>query len=270
MIQELYDGRVKVKFTEGNHAYTVLEPSDRYGPKGGVTTAINYLHKDGLTQWAANKAVDVFKEAYSQLPTMGEEEFDELCKQAKNLHTQSKYESADIGKQVHEWIENHIKGHDGEISELMQPSIDAFLSWEEAHDPEYIDSERLVYSWEYDYCGQVDLVAKINGKRLTLDFKTGKPDWEYNSYKKRFTGNKRARSTHLIQSGGYDQAILEEDGIESDAYGAVYLPLDGSCHYFINDQTAFWRQAFLSVLDTARFIKKANYVINPYERETNG
>lgn len=265
MIRELYDGQVKIKFTEGNHQYRVIEPEDRKGRKDGVTTAINQLHKDGLTQWAANKAVEVFKQNSKELPDMSKEDFEKLCKEAKNSHTNIKDDAADTGKAVHEWIENYVKGEKSECDDLMQPSIDAFLEWEEEYNPQYLASERMVYSWEYDYCGQTDLILQIDGRVGNVDIKTGKPDWEYDPRNKKFTGRSRARSTHMIQNGGYDYAIREEDGHGADFYGVLYLPLDGKRYFFTNDHTDFWQEAFISVLQTSRLVRKANNLINPYQ-----
>lgn len=249
----LYGGEVTVEFCEGNHRYKV---NGEY--KYGVTTALSVLSKDQLVQWSANRAVEAFRLAYSAESPWTPDTFEEVCKQARYAHRTLKDDAADVGKRVHEWISNHIKGTPATVYDsAMFPSINAFLEWEYEAKPEYLHSERVVYSRKHDYCGTVDLVMNLNGQRVVADLKTGKPEQEY---KKTYTGRQRARCEHFMQNGAYDQAMGEEEGLYADSVAVIYLPLDGSIHVYQHDDTQFWREGFIKVLDTFRFLKSAGQV----------
>lgn len=263
---ELYGGEVTLTFSEGNHRYKVLAPSERAGYKDGVTTPLRILAKPELLQWAANKACDTFYEAYSTDPTKtySKAEFAELAKKARYAHITYKDAKAEIGKRVHDWISQHIAGSDMPYDKLMKPAIESFLAWEEKVKPEWLFSERALYSKEHDYCGTVDGVAMINGLRTVVDFKTGSPDQEYSSKTKRYTGRKRARIDHFIQEGGYTNPLVEEDNWKPEQLMVVYLPADGSLRVFNSQFVEFWRELFTSVLHLDRALRKASK-LNPYE-----
>jgi ATP-dependent exoDNAse (exonuclease V) beta subunit len=50
----------------------------------------------------------------------------------------------------------------------------AFLKWKTDNDVEFLEVERLVYSKQYEYVGRFDLIAKVNGKKMLIDYKTSK------------------------------------------------------------------------------------------------
>ncbi len=227
----LYGGLYTLTFSEGSHRYKV---NGEY--KNGVTTMLGLLGKEGLIQWAANCAVEALQN--------GDEP-----QEAKYAWMKKRDKAGDVGTRVHAWIEEHIKGNNSEVSEDMRPSVEAFLQWESTHQPEYAESERMVYSAEFDYCGTVDCVAVIDGKRVVLDFKTGEPDKEYKAYEKRYTGKLRARTEHFMQDSLYDQAILEEDGVSAEVYGVVYVTKEGKTHYFTTDKVEQVRNTALSLVN---------------------
>lgn len=249
----LYGGEIIVEFNEGNHRYRIGKDY-----KLGVTTALSVLSKDQLVQWAANRSVEAFRLAYSIEAKWTPEEFETICQQARYAHRTLKDDAADVGKRVHAYISNYIKHEATEpMDDALYPSVSAFLEWERRAKPEYLHSERVVYSKAHDYCGTVDLVMLLDGKRVVADLKTGKPEQEY---KKTYTGRQRGRAEHFLQNGGYDQALGEEDGVWADSVAVIYLPLDGSIHVYQHDDTQFWRAGFLKVLDTFRFLKSASNV----------
>jgi len=257
---------VIVSFTENTHRYKVVEPVECAGYKTGVTTILNVLNKPALMQYAANKAVDTFYEAYALVDSLWtKEEFKELCKKSRYAHVTYKDAKALIGKDVHSWIEKHIAGVDGELTDEMKPSVAAFLSWEEENRPEYVFSEKIVYSKQHDYCGAMDCGAVINGVKTIIDFKTGGFDQEYDAYKKRYTGRGRSYNEHFIQQGGYSVPLKEETGWQADMLTTLYLPVTGGANAFSNPYVKFFEETFLAVLDIDRRLKKANK-LNEYIR----
>lgn len=256
---ELYGGEYQVSFSESSHRYKV---NGDY--KFSVTTALGVLSKENLIQWAANKSVDAFRLAYTAEAAWTSEEFETVCQQARYAHRTLKDDAAEVGKRVHAWISAYIKESQEfngtpliYCDDLMRPSVEAFLEWERQTKPEYLHSERVVYSRKHDYCGTVDLVMMIDGKRVVADLKTSKPEQEY---KKTYTGRQRGRAEHFLQNGAYDQALGEEDGVWADSVAVIYLPLDGSIHVYQHDDTQFWRAGFIKVLETFRFLKDAGSV----------
>lgn len=190
---------------------------------------------------------------------------DDLAK-AKYAHIRKRDTSADSGKTAHAWIEAHIKGENPPQPDDRdaQKSIKAFLKWEDEHNPTYLASERVLYSRQYDYCGTNDTLCLIGGKRTVLDFKTGKPDSEYNATTKRYTGKVRPRLEHLLQDAAYDQCMYEEDGEYAEQYAVLYLA-GSNYHYFTSDRTEALREAFLCVLKMSRLLKDCEWN-NKYER----
>lgn len=265
-ISNLYNGEITISFSEGTHRYRVTAPSELAGYKDGVTTPLRVLNKPELLQWAANKACDTFYEAYNADPKKqwSEAEFRELLAKAKYAHATYRDAKAEIGTRVHAWIESHIRGVDTGTDELIEPAVKAFLKWEAKTKPEWIFSERVLYSKKYDYCGTVDGGAIIDGLRTVIDFKTGEPDKEYNPRTRRYTGKTRARVDHFIQEGGYTTPLVEEDRWMPEQLMMMYLPADGGLHVFNSQFVEFWQEMFTSILGLHRSLKKASQ-LNPYE-----
>lgn len=262
---ELYDGKVTVAFIEGTHRYKVLKPSEQEGYKLGVTTTLKVLNKPELLQWASNMAVDTFAEAWkSSLHLWGQMEFKELCKQAKYAHMTYRDARALIGTNIHQWIEKHIAGEDVPYADDMAKGVNSFLEWESTHKPEYIHSERVLYSQKHDYCGTMDAAALIDGKKTIIDFKTGEPDKQYDLKTKRYTGRRRARSEHFMQEGAYSIPLKEELGFEADQLMTLYLPSSGNLYVFSSPFVEFWEKSFIDTLSLYRKVQKANK-LNTYE-----
>jgi len=244
------------------HKYTVNGEE-----KPGVTSILSILNKPGLPQWAANQAIEAIK-SDSKLVYSDNGKYyhvyEKTLYMARKAFTLRRDDSANIGKNVHKWIENHVKNklegkdQDEEYSEDMKPSIESFLSWEEKYQPEYLFSERIIYSEQGDYCGTCDVGVKIDGKRIVLDFKTGKPEKEYNKKLRRYTGKKRAYSSVFIQDALYDLAIEEEEGIRADQYGALYLSTNGELLFALTDDTDAYRKAGQAIVETFKSLNVIN------------
>lgn len=259
-----HKGKHEITFTSGNHRYRV---DGKY--KKGATTILGMLSKDALAQWAANMAVKYIEDncgLIEQTPKAASyyEVREADLKAAKKYHATFRDSAADVGKAVHLWIENHLQGNDTEITEEMQPSVTSYLAWEAKYKPLLISSERIVYSQKLDLCGTTDLVCVIDEKRIVLDFKTGKPEEEYNPREHKKTGRLRAYTSVFIQDAFYDTAIQEEDGVNADAYAALYLPVTGGYSYFVTEETALYRKLARALRNTFFLFETAKF-INEFE-----
>lgn len=251
---------IEFKETRGTkrdiHKYTVLAPTKYVGIKEGCTGVTGFKDKSGpLMQWAANQAV----EAKAKGAT------DEVARYA---HRVTKERAGDIGTKVHDWIEAHLKGEDLPYDAEMKASVEGYLKWEEENDPETLWSERIVYSKEYDYAGKLDWGGVLRGRYGLIDFKTGKLDEEYNSYRKEYTGRVRAKAEHLVQNAGYDIPLTEEDGKQAEFYGVLYIPVTGKVQYFETTNTADAKRTFLATLEAKRGWKKV--ALNNEYRKAEG
>ena len=261
-----HEGKHTVEFTEGNHRYKV---DGEY--KKGVTTILGILDKPGLVQWASNKACDwirlnskVTKESDGDGGVKYSVSESDL-KEARYAHRTLKDNSAEIGKRVHKWIEEHIKGNDTPIDDEMKISVESFLGWEKGHDIEYLNSERITYSEETDICGTTDSVILLDGVRTILDFKTGHPDKEYNASKKSYSGLVRGYTTVYMQDALYDIAIGEEDKTYADKYAVLYLPTDGGAFYFETAETEHYREMAKLLVKFDKMYSVADKMMNKYE-----
>jgi len=124
-----------------------------------VTTIIGNLgwNKNALIAWAKNTAAE------------------------GNDPDKIRDEAADIGTLTHKMVEDHIKGLTTNTfmnsqSDIEKASVgyNAFLMWEEANSPTYLESEVKLVSNLYNYGGTIDLVVELNGKKGILDIKTSK------------------------------------------------------------------------------------------------
>jgi len=263
-----HGGKHTVEFTEGNHRYKV---DGEY--KKGVTTILGILDKPGLVQWASNKACDWIRLNSISVETSNGTSPDayhvteEDLKEAKYAHRTLKDNSAEIGKRVHKWIEEHISGNDTEIDDDMKISVESFLKWESEHDIEYLHSERITYSEETDICGTTDSVIILDGVRTILDFKTGHPDKEYNPSKKSYSGRVRGYTTVYMQDALYDIAIAEEDKLFADQYAVLYLPTDGGAFMFKTEEgeTEHYRKMAKLLVEFDKMYSLADKFMNKYQ-----
>ena len=265
---KLYKNKYLLDFSEDGHSYKVegkKQPS--------VTGIIKILDKPGLPQWAANKTVEYIFDKSIPFPEYQDRKAWIVTTKdlafAKRNYLNSRDDSAIIGKAVHSWIEGYIRRRlAGEMytkrryTESMAPSIEAFLKWEKQFKPEYIFSERVVYSPNGHYCGTSDCGAwlTIDGKQLyiVLDFKTGVPEKEYDTKLRKYTGRIRPYTTTYLQDALYDLAIEEEDRLRADGYGALHLPLNSPALFAFTKETTAFRELGKSIVQTYHLLNAAN------------
>jgi hypothetical protein len=93
----------------------------------------------------------------------------------KGLPWAQRDRAANLGTEIHKAIELLAQGKPWpDWPEPIQPHMDQFRRFVEAWGPEWIASEATVYSRTGAYAGTLDAIARIDGRLLLLDVKTGK------------------------------------------------------------------------------------------------
>ena len=163
----LYDGTIEIKFVDSNHSYWMrkkLEDGSWSGFRrvSGATTIIGIMDKSGaLVPWAVKifwrHLKNILLERVINIYDLDE---------GKDLHKTRKESAATSGSLVHDWIEQYTKGFNPPMPD--QPGVlngvNAFLDWVKKEKVHIIGSETLIYSKEYDYCGQADFIFYKDGE----------------------------------------------------------------------------------------------------------
>jgi hypothetical protein len=184
----LYKGSVKIKFYPDSHRYYVNGK-----PQTGVTTYLGIKDKSrALVIWATELYRDFLLDQVEN--GISVEHIYAGC----GLHEERKKEAANIGTEVHDWVEKFIKGEQPDMPESREAQIgvNAFLDWVDANKVKFLSSERVVYSKKHGFIGKMDIEAKVNGKLCLLDIKTS--NGIYNDY--------------ALQTAAYVKADEEESG----------------------------------------------------------
>ena len=194
---ELYNGTVKIDFEErdwaGNkiHRYTDMD-----GKKiESNTGATGIVDKSTPLMWWATKLMGLYLlQNYESKPI----DF-EIIETAKKKWRDAKEEAADIGTEIHEWIDGWITSKKAPAipeKKEVRNGIAAFLDWFKKSNLEFISNERIVYSKKNNVIGKLDAISyDLDDKYLSLDdFKSSKGIYE----------------EMVLQTAGYLMMIEEE------------------------------------------------------------
>lgn len=105
----------------------------------------------------------------------------------KNVSSEILNQKAKYGSKVHEAIE--VLEKTGEIIELntyQELSIQQYMKLKQKYDIEVLEQEQMI-SYDYDYCGRFDMIAKVGKDICLCDIKTtAELDLEYLSWQLSF------------------------------------------------------------------------------------
>lgn len=175
---KLYDGTIELCFDEARHRFTAngqpVFPS--------VTGATGVIDKSRpLIYWAVGLTKDyLMGNLQTLIDDVKGDKIAALIEEAAKQHSIKKQAAADVGTQVHDWVECFIKAKSKkdwpEIPKDPQVfnGITAFLKWVNEYEVEFKSSEKLIYSKKYKFAGIMDAEAVIKRKFCVVDFKTGK------------------------------------------------------------------------------------------------
>ena len=158
-----------------------------------VTTVLGTIAKPALIKWAENTAkqatIDAAADMYVDLSRITNgtpmsrpayiASLESRIGKAKASERESQ-KALEIGSQTHALIEWSLRRSLGQVAarpETTPPAEWAFMAYEDwarsvALEPIFI--EQTVWSTQHGYAGTLDLLARVNGKRMLIDFKTSK------------------------------------------------------------------------------------------------
>lgn len=214
VLTELYGGRVIHKFFPVSHQHWISVSGKPFVRKTGVTTIIGIKDKSTpLGIWQQNMTADFLFNAIKEKLVFNQD----LAIEAVIQHEIAKEEAADIGKEIHSWLELYIR------HKMKQPGfkdipdmpkfpeavtgINSYFSWEKDHKVQHILTEKPVYSIKHDYIGIEDHLAIIDGKLCDDDFKSS--NGLYNGVR--------------MQTAAYAKARMENGGKKTEGRWALRL-----------------------------------------------
>lgn len=206
-IISLYKGTVHIAFWEKMHWYRLWNPKTQ-SPLDWITsvtgaTGLIGFPSDKAMDWATRLTNDFLSELVENKIPIKQLHIDEACRQ----HLVRKEEATSIGKTVHKYAEDFVKGLKPELpkEEKALNGVTAFHEWFKSKKIKIIESEKLVYSKKHNYVGTLDAIANIDGRLSVIDFKT----------------SNYANSSMCYQVAAYQMAYEEETG--SKFTGSRYL-----------------------------------------------
>ena len=199
---KLYNGRVEVDLNPRNHRYHVS--TTKAAPDGVSTLCSGTIPAFQLIDWAGKTTVHAVRDACLRvLEKTGmfpeQSAFLSICAECETAHNRARDDAGDLGSQVHDLVEKHLKGesYEAPTDPTVIKGFGAFQSWLAQTDVEILEVERLVYSETYFYCGKTDFVGRRGDKLFIGDFKTG---------------NSAGYEKEWYQLAAYAVAIEEETG----------------------------------------------------------
>lgn len=206
---KLYDGEVTLLFDKDKHTYTVGDKVVE-----GATGVTGVIAKPALVPWAVNQAILHLNKTIKPGVAYDELQLRDIFDEAKKAHRQKSTYAADVGTLAHEAIERFIKEGDRTppFNEEAKKAFISFVKWADDNKVEFLESERKIYSKQYEYAGTMDFVCKIEGELLVGDTKTSSAIYE----------------EYWFQTAGYQQAYVEEMGADVKGRVIVRVGKDGS------------------------------------------
>jgi hypothetical protein len=210
---KLYGGRVTVDLNPRNHRYHVSDT--KAAPDGVTTLCSGTIPKFQLIPWVGKTCVGAVRDGCLKVleetgAFPGKKAFLSICAESETAHDNVRDAAGDSGSATHDLIEKHLLGLPFVVpdDEKIAAGFTAFLEWREQTDVEILETERLIYSEKYFYCGKTDIVGRRNGKLLIGDFKTG---------------NSAGYESEWYQLAGYAVALEEETGDKIEEGLIVHL-----------------------------------------------
>jgi hypothetical protein len=252
--KSLYKGKITIDFygpTEekpNRHIYKIRETEEK---PLGVTTVTGVINKPFLMGWQEK----ISKEFLLEKLEKGKITKEDIL-EATSLHRTKKEKAADSGSAVHNFAEEYILFELKQIKERPKMPKDkkvlngamAFLEWYQGNKIKPIASEQLIYSKKNDYVGTLDFKARMNGKLVLIDFKTGKPCEKKNS--KYEVISRKPYPEQRYQVAGYRNADEEESGEKYDESWIIYFDKEnGNFYPFLLDNHSKDYKCFQSALE---------------------
>lgn len=194
---------MEIAFWDSINIESGREQQRRYLVNGeklpSVTTLTGILDKPALLDWAAR-----------------------LAREGQDWR-EVRDSAGDRGTNAHDVALDVVQGKLRRLSDLPtehRPYAQAAMKWVAERRPEVVLAEKMVASTEHGYAGRFDLLARIDGHRIRLDYKTVTA-WHFKRKKGEPTEEKLPPyDENALQLDLYEGAALE-CGYEAADYGMV-------------------------------------------------
>ena len=153
----------------GRRRYVVdITPWDRTVFPSVTTEVEGQLRNFGMEKWKDGWIRRVLDKYVGQVLDTG------MVDEILTSHTGEAQRSAEIGTQVHTYIDRLLKDEDvNDIPDQLEPAIQGFLKWRRKYiNWEYIGSELGVYSTKYSVAGTIDALFNTPDGYVIVDWKT--------------------------------------------------------------------------------------------------
>lgn len=234
---KLYGGRITLDYDDARHFYTRDGNSVQ-----GVTSILNVIDKPGLPFWAVSVATKYIQNKLTH-GQYTKEDIQKILDDSRREHERIRNQAAQSGREIHKVAENIILGTKYEAFKdpEVEGKIQSFNSFIQEKQVEFIDTERVVYSEEYNFCGTFDFTCKIAGKKYLGDLKTGKA----------------IHTKFFLQTAAYQQALFEETGEQLDGRCILRVGKDGYELVFRDNKSLEGDyEAFKSALLLSRWVEQ--------------
>jgi hypothetical protein len=147
------------------------------GPKmPGVTASIDPADdKEGLIGWAKREVAACSVRNFDFLQDLiARGGVDNAINWLSRIPDFQRDTAADIGSAVHRMAEKVVRGHEQEIPEDQRPFAEAYARFLRDYQPEFESLEQKVCNLTHHYGGTYDAIARVDGKRTLIDYKTSK------------------------------------------------------------------------------------------------
>lgn len=245
-----YKDTIELEYEDKRHLYTVkkIDGADTNKKADGVTGVLQVIAKPALMYWGINTTIASLEASLKPGTVYDEVQIRTMLDSAKTAHRVKKEEAGNIGKMVHDWLDQHIKGQKPIpfVNEVMKTSCEKFLEWEKSNKVKFLENEKIVYSKRMNYAGTFDFLAEIEGKLWIGDIKTSSGIWD----------------EYWFQTAAYHQAYCEEFG-ETKIKGEIIVRVGKDGTLDVKDTrdpyvTPYWinRNAFNHALGLHRTLNK--------------
>lgn len=236
----------KLLFDKTSHSYYLIKDGKQIEVPS-VTTILGVIDKSApLIIWATRCMSDYILQSETMRPdndgmiVVTKEGLKSLLDRAKIDYRSVKTDAADVGTQVHNYIEDFIHGKNPAppSDERAHRCAQMFIDWIKGHEVKFLLSEQKLYSTKHNFCGTMDWLAEVTpcGDRTCCPF----------LIRSKVLGDiktsKRIYDEYGLQLAAYKEAYEEISGDKVDARCIIRVGKDAEeieVRYFTNQEMDF-------------------------------
>jgi len=141
----------------------------------GVTSILDMSPKPFLAPWNAKMVAEEAVNNLGAVVSIAMNNRQAAVDMLKGAAYRSTAHSAEVGTDAHDLFDKLANSEPiGRVAAELQPFVDHFNEFLDTCQPEYVHTERTIWSTKYDYAGTFDAFVIIDGVRYWLDNKTTK------------------------------------------------------------------------------------------------